>query len=737
MWCAVTPNAARGYGLTEQPSLSGGSRGEAGVLAAIHKHWSSLDAKLQEELTAQGLRVKPPQKEADDLQEACRQHLASLPESIQKLVQEPKQELTYGEAVSDLSKKFKLETSQLRDLVQQSITLQERIDKAKQSYEELLRSMQVLTEKLQTKQAEVEALQKQLQSKLSESDVPPAKPEEVQTFDAFFAALEKAGLQLDEAQRNKVKEHLVEPPLLGVQVKKRRLEEGTGEEPGESMQQGFSMPLRVDQLAILRALPEQRSVDGEWQMPRRFAKPREACFDCCTLSGPQFFNLAAADAEVEHVAVSGEAVAGDSEGDWTSEGDQQAPVGGFVTVTFGRGFSSPRGERFEPTRSGMPCEPGQFKGGQQGSQERVEDLSSHEAPKARDSVQHVEATVSQQQVQCEVFEQRGKHEPGAEEVLVAQQEEVVPLISPEVVIVEASPEDKPSGDSAQEQEASRLCEDISVLLLPLKPGVAVPAEVERKLVVLIERGTVEALQWKLIGAGYEAIGVQAQGLAYTLISLYLKDTEGPTGPRNAQILASLVAYVRELPEPWIIGRLITAGEITCTQGEGNELDFVLVSRCIEAAVTLTVDWQVPWKPHAALKLIVAGAGVADPRWRLPQFAKLSGDVSERDWPEVGAVTPHIMGQVGQDGVSSALARWAKAMEVCRGDPQGRGYQVDKVWGTVQETRFVQASTATAAGWWSRMRRCIITLQGQLSRNTWEQVQGNAEAADAFLQRAVG
>lgn len=223
---------------TPPPGLSGGTRVEAGVLAAIHKHWSTLDAKLQEELTAQGLQVKPPQKEAGDLQEACRQHLASLPESVRKLVQEPKQEPTYGEAVSDLNKKFKLETSQLRDLVQQSITLQERIDKAKQSYEELLRSMQALTEKLQTKQAEVEALQKQLQSKLSESDVPPAKPEEGQTFDAFFAALEKAGLQLDEAQRNKVREQLAEPPHLEVQVKKRRLEEGTGEEPGENMQQG-------------------------------------------------------------------------------------------------------------------------------------------------------------------------------------------------------------------------------------------------------------------------------------------------------------------------------------------------------------------------------------------------------------------------------------------------------------------------------------------------------------------
>ena len=31
------------------------------------------------------------------------------------------------------------------------------------------------------------------------------------------------------------------------------------------------------------------------------------------------------------------------------------------------------------------------------------------------------------------------------------------------------------------------------------------------------------------------------------------------------------------------------------------------------------------------------------------------------------------------------------MEVCRGDPRGRRYQVDQVWGTVQETRVVQLS----------------------------------------------
>ena len=49
---------------------------------------------------------------------------------------------------------------------------------------------------------------------------------------------------------------------------------------------------------------------------------------------------------------------------------------------------------------------------------------------------------------------------------------------------------------------------------------------------------------------------------------------------------------------------------------------------------------------------------------------------------------------------------------------------------------MQASKATAAGWWSRMRRCIIRLQYQLNSSTWEQVQGDAKAVDVFLQREV-
>ena len=54
------------------------------------------------------------------------------------------------------------------------------------------------------------------------------------------------------------------------------------------------------------------------------------------------------------------------------------------------------------------------------------------------------------------------------------------------------------------------------------------------------------------GAGYTAVGLRQRRWDYTIVSLYLRDTEGLNGPTNAEVLSSLVAFVRTLPEPWII-----------------------------------------------------------------------------------------------------------------------------------------------------------------------------------------
>ena len=255
------------------------------------------------------------------------------------------------------------------------------------------------------------------------------------------------------------------------------------------------------------------------------------------------------------------------------------------------------------------------------------------------------------------------------------------------------------------------------------------------------------------GAGFEAIGLRAGGLDYTLIVLYLKDTEGPTGPRNAEILANLVSYVRSLPEPWVVGgdfncspedllelsmvqvmrgRLVATGEITCTQGVGAELDFVIVSRALEPYVSLEVEWCVPWRPHGALLLTIKQAGLADPQWRLQQFPKLTGDVSSEAWPSVEVSCAELMNHIGDDPVSVSLAKWAKAMESCRGSELGRGQRVQALWGRLSDIRVMNQSQNTAAGWWGRMRKGITRLQAGLRGDLWQSTRDNARDADAFL-----
>ena len=89
---------------------------------------------------------------------------------------------------------------------------------------------------------------------------------------------------------------------------------------------------------------------------------------------------------------------------------------------------------------------------------------------------------------------------------------------------------------------------------------------------------------------------------YTVVSLYLR-TEGLTGPTNSnsEVLASLMAYIRTLQEPWIVlgdwnvdptelqdtticqimrgRRILATGEATCKHGA--ELDFGVVSRSLQ------------------------------------------------------------------------------------------------------------------------------------------------------------
>ena len=277
-------------------------------------------------------------------------------------------------------------------------------------------------------------------------------------------------------------------------------------------------------------------------------------------------------------------------------------------------------------------------------------------------------------------------------------------------------------------------------------------------VVRMHRGAWSKGRYMLEGAGYEVIALQAGGLNFTLFSLYLKDSEGPTGPINAEVMARLVSLVRQTPEPWIVGgdfncspqeflqtsivqvmrgRVLATNDITYTGSGGSEIDFAVVSRSVEAQATLELSWQVPWKPHAALILTVNNAGSENPQWRLQQFPKIGGDAREGPWCPSDRVYPNILGYTGQDEASTAMATWCKQLEVCRGACAGRGQLIQATYGTIKETCKTTASLTTPAGWWGRLRRGATKLQAAVNSSAWQVAQGDARTLDPFLGEAAG
>ena len=129
--------------------------------------------------------------------------------------------------------------------------------------------------------------------------------------------------------------------------------------------------------------------------------------------------------------------------------------------------------------------------------------------------------------------------------------------------------------------------------------------------------------YDLQGNGFLANVLQRQHLELVLVTLYLKCGEDLNSHANSTILGQLAAFLQELATPWIVAGdfqvpplqwdghnllNVLKAEIVCagqpTMISGAELDYLLVSRSVAPFVRVTVNWDVPWKPHAALNIAV-------------------------------------------------------------------------------------------------------------------------------------
>ena len=139
--------------------------------------------------------VEQPAQPTPDLTELCRQHIDALPESI-KMLLEKQTEAEKAPTVTETSRKFKVATADLRELILKKSTLQLKINKTKTTYTDLLTEMQQLQEVLSKQQQEVTALQQELQDRV-QAEQPPPGPSLLQT-------LQDLGVQISDEQAAKL-----------------------------------------------------------------------------------------------------------------------------------------------------------------------------------------------------------------------------------------------------------------------------------------------------------------------------------------------------------------------------------------------------------------------------------------------------------------------------------------------------------------------------------------------------
>ena len=139
--------------------------------------------------------VEQPTQPTPDLTELCRQHIDTLPESI-KLLLEKQNEPERAPTVTETSRKFKVATADLRELILKKSTLQLKINKTKTACTDLLLEMQQLQDTLSKQQQEVTILQQELQDRVQE-DQPLTGPNLLQT-------LQDLGIQVSDEQAAKL-----------------------------------------------------------------------------------------------------------------------------------------------------------------------------------------------------------------------------------------------------------------------------------------------------------------------------------------------------------------------------------------------------------------------------------------------------------------------------------------------------------------------------------------------------
>ena len=163
--------------------------------------WESA-TDSQKQLLRQAGVPEPVSSEPPNLAALCKQHLETLPPSIQQAIAELDPPApTQTQQIETATRRFKQSTTELRQMIQQTAGLQIRIDRAKATYQELLEKMKVCQSELQSKQSEVTTMQKELETTIrADAATTGDSPELAGPFEGLLETLTKCGISLTAEQ---------------------------------------------------------------------------------------------------------------------------------------------------------------------------------------------------------------------------------------------------------------------------------------------------------------------------------------------------------------------------------------------------------------------------------------------------------------------------------------------------------------------------------------------------------
>ena len=123
------------------------------------------------------------------------------------------------------------------------------------------------------------------------------------------------------------------------------------------------------------------------------------------------------------------------------------------------------------------------------------------------------------------------------------------------------------------------------------------------------------------GCGWLAVQWEMHECKLILIGIYAKCGEGVQGPVNSEIWGTLIAFVRHLQQPYMVigdmnvepdefaattiaaqmeGVVVANGVETTLHGA--ELDCAIIARSLQPLTVAEVDWNVPCRPHALVRI---------------------------------------------------------------------------------------------------------------------------------------